>query len=322
MTTVWHEASRIAAWAPDTARELVTAIIPEQPFDDARAAELLGRIFAVTGAWQVARAAFREAADAWEPGDAARAVAVRGVGDQFPLAPFSDDADAVAAELDVVRRALDPSAPPPVVRRTVVELRRALPPVRVTGQLEANLGLSPAELALVLAAAAAVLDPEIPALTAVAWESLIAASMLGPSSHVTRLVRLGAIAETPELVAAPAIASWLAGRRTLEQTPGVRLRRLPAAPPPAVLRDARALVLDGASVVVEDPEVLAGELAVAGRALFELVVSPEAPRSSIVAASLEARLHGGFPLIDRDAIDDQLAGELAPIAVFGGIVGR
>ncbi|MCX5747456.1 MAG: hypothetical protein NT062_33750, partial [Proteobacteria bacterium] len=123
-TSIWDRAWRLAAWAPDAARELVTAAREEadDPHDAERALEILARVFATTGAWELAADAFASAAAAWDRDDPARALALRAVATQLPLAPFADDASALAAELDVVTRA---HAAAPLVRRTIVELRHA-----------------------------------------------------------------------------------------------------------------------------------------------------------------------------------------------------
>ncbi|MCX5745581.1 MAG: hypothetical protein NT062_24150, partial [Proteobacteria bacterium] len=191
-------------------------------------------------------------------------------------------------------------------------------PVRAIGRLAAVLLLSPAEVGLLVAAAAPALDARIAPLPAAVWEPLVAASTFAPRAGVERLVRLGAIVETPALVAAPAIVGWLLGRRSVEEPSGVRLRTVPASLPPTDLSLARALVIDGRSAITRWPALLASALAVGGRTLVALELTERATRDAIARASLEARLHGGVPLIDLETWstpDPSIARALAPIAV-------
>ncbi|HEY4177227.1 MAG TPA: hypothetical protein VGM90_10360 [Kofleriaceae bacterium] len=318
MSSVWVAASRVAAWAPDIARELIANAPDREPHDDARAGEILGRAFAATGAWDLARDSFLLAAEAWEADDPARALAVSGVARALPVKPFIDDAAAIAAELDIVQRLLTPAAPTPVVRRTLVELQRSLAPRRVVGTLEVAFGLSPTETALLVAAAAPLLDPGFPALSIEQWEDLVASSTLAPFATIDRLVRMGAIAQTSPLTVAPGIASWLLGRRAMEHPGGVRLYRTPPALATGDVAAARRLIVDGASVVTSDPETLAAGLIAFNRSLIALRPPARARRQAIVAASVEARLHGGIPLIDLEtweSPDVAIAAELAPCVI-------
>ncbi|HEY4059928.1 MAG TPA: hypothetical protein VGM39_25105 [Kofleriaceae bacterium] len=318
MTSVWQLASRVAAWAPDIARDLVADAQDTDENDDARAAEILGRVFATTSTWDLAREAFQTAATAWESVDEARATAVRGVARGLPVVPFADDDAALEAELEIVARMLDGETAMPVVRRTIVELRRSLSPLRVVGQLEAALGLSPAETALIIAAAAPLLVPSFAGLPADRWEELVASSTLAPRATADRLVKLGAISQTPALIVSPPIASWLLGRRNLEHPGGVRLSSVPASLERGDTDAAYRLLVERACVIATEPDVLAGGLAEMGRALVALRPAARSGRSAIVTASIEARLHGGIPLIDLeswDGADPQIIADLAPCAV-------
>ena len=324
--TLWHYASRLVAWAPDEARELLVGAPHDgDPLHEIRVAELLGRVFAVTGAWDLARRATHTAAAAWLAPEPARAVALRGLAESFPLAPFRDDAEALAAELELVRQVVDGARPMPVVRRAVVEIRRALEPRVLSGRLEHALALSPPELALLVAATAHVLDPTLPALPADRWEPLVRSSSLLAGTRIDRLVRLGAIVATPELVASPAIVSWLLGRTRREDFAGVRLIPIAPAAPPA---DARLLALELAAgdrvAVVVGPAgtgrraTLAAILASRGVGLWELEPSSSASAEEIRFANLEARLHGALAVVDLDrwsAPDLELVSALAPIAI-------
>src|SRR5439155_22750121 len=136
-----REAARIASWAPDEARELIAQVEPTDDIGVARAAELLARIGAVTGAWELAREAYAEAAAAWEPLDARRATALRAIATCMPLQAFGTDIDAVASEVELVQRIFDDNRPAPIVQRAVVELRRVQEPLHVTGMIERAFGL-------------------------------------------------------------------------------------------------------------------------------------------------------------------------------------
>lgn len=326
LASVWERAARLAAWAPDEARELLADASPEgDVLDVARLAELLGRVFAVTGAWELAAAAFTDAAATWTGLDEQRAAALAALAAALPLAPFTSDDEALAAELAVIARCLDPEAPPPIVERAIVELRRALVPRQVIGRLEATCGLAPLEVALLMAAAAPILAPGLPSAPVAAWAPLLEAASLTAAVDLDRLVALGLLQPGPALVPAPALVSRLLGRTTVEAPLGGRLRRIaPGPPPPDAAVLARALVLGGGVAVVVGPAgtgraaTVARVVAERGLGLFEAQLGGRASDAALTGAAVEARLHDGLLVVDLDAWDApplELLVALAPIAV-------
>ena len=323
---VWQLASRLAAWAPDEARELLAAApVDAELLDVAQLAELLGRVFAVTGAWPLAAAAFTDAAASWTGLDDARAEALTALAAALPLAPFASEEAALAAELALVERCLDADRPPPIVERAVVELRRTLAPRPLLGRLEATCRLAPLEVALLVAAVAPILRPELPTGSAEAWGPWLAAASLTTVVDLGRLVDLGLLQPGPVLAPAPALVSRLLGRTTVEAPLGVHLRRVaPGARPGDAAALARALVLSGGVAVVVGPPgtgraaTLARVLAERGLGLFEAQLGGHGRRTALIGAAVEARLHGALLVIDLDAWEapdlDALVA-LAPIAV-------
>lgn len=326
--TIWQRASRIVAWAPDDARDLLIAASGDGGDDDlalAGTSELLARAFAVTGAWDLAGQAFEAAAASLQATDAARAHALRGIAAQLPLEPFASDGEAIDAELDLIARAVDPQAPAPVVRRAVVELRRSLAPRRITGVLEAAFEISAMELAFVMAAAAPILRPEsTPLLPASAWGPLIASSSLGVTADCARLLRLGIVREAPELVPHPALVSRLLGRTEVVNPSGVHLRRIPPIGKVGPGADdlARDLVTGTGIGVVVGPTgsgrrtAIANLVARRGLATYSASTVVGTP-AALIDAAVEARLHGGLIIID---LDEWPGIELATVAGLAPIV--
>jgi len=291
-----REAARIASWAPDDARELIANVPPTDDIGIARAAELLARIGAVTAQWDLAKEAYAEAAATWEPHDAARAAALRAIGSQLPLQPFGTDIDAVASEVELVRRIFEQGRPAPVVQRAIVELRRALEPRPITGMIERAFGLAPGELAFAIAAAAPALEADVvPRLSASDWQLLLGSSSLDGAVPLGRARLL--VKEGQELVAHPALVSRLLGRTTLENPIGMTLRFVTAGAAPADA-DAlsRALVIDRKIGIGDNLEALA---AIAARRGLKVIAARAQSASSIAlnAAIVEAGLHGGIVAI-------------------------
>jgi hypothetical protein len=307
-----REAARIAAWAPDEARELIAAL-PEEARDNdiahARATELLARIGAITGEWALASAAYVAAAESWDVLDPVRAMALRAIGGCMPLAPFGSDIDALAHEIDLVRRIFDPEVPAPVVLRAVVELRRAISPTSITAMLERTFLLSPGELAYVMAVAAPNLEPGCaPRLGAADWKPLLGSSSLDGPVDVGRalstgLVRSGLVrGGAGELTPHPALISRLLGRTTIEQPIGVTLR--PVVPAHAPLETdvfAHALVVSGGIGVGDDVGSLAAVAARAGYAVMAAHPDVAATPAGLATAIVEAGLHGALVVIDLDS---------------------
>ncbi len=321
---MWDRAARLAAWAPDEARELLMDASPEgDVLDVARLAELLGRVFAVTGAWDLATTALADAAASWQDLAPARADALAAIAAALPVAPFASDAEALEAELVLVVRCLTDDEPP-VVERALVELRRAQAPRAITGRLEATFGLSPLEVAYVMAAVAPILLDGFPAVPASAWAPRIAASCLTTTASPARLLALGLLQPGPGLPPAPALVSWLLGRTTIAQPTGIQLHRIaPGATPPDADALAVRLLTDRRIGVVVGPPgsgraaAMAAILAHRGGALFEAHVGALVRHVALTGAALEARLHGGLLALDLDAwgpLDADLLGALAAVA--------
>lgn len=299
------EAWRIAAWAPDDARELATANAPLDEDQLVIAYECLARVFAVTASWALAYDAYIAASLTVAPFDAARAAAFCGTAAQLPLAPFARDRDATAAEIDLVARCV--AGETPIVRRSVVEIRRALAPRAITGRFEAAFGLAPEDTALAMAAVASIVDPASCApRTASAWHELLAPSLFGRRGNVERLVGLGLCVETPVLVPHGAVVGRLLGRTTLEQPPGIVLdpivRRELAI---ELVEPARELALRGGLAVIVGPagsgrHACAARIAeLCGRAAF--AARPGAGAADFASAAIEAGLHDGFAVFDLEA---------------------
>ena len=293
-----REAARIASWAPDEARELIAQVEPTDDVGVARAAELLARIGAVTGAWELAREAYGEAAAAWEALDARRAAALRAIATCLPLQAFGTDIDAVASEVELVRRIFETDRPAPIVQRAIVELRRTQEPRHVTGLIERAFGLTPGEMAYVMAAAAPALEADVvPQLPASDWQPLLGSSSLDGPAPPGRALASGLVKETPALTAHPALISRLLGRTTLENPIGMTLRFVtPGAPPPDADALARSLILDRKIGVGDSVETLA---AIAARRGLKVLAARAQSASTIAlgAAILEAGLHGGIVAI-------------------------
>lgn len=293
-----REAARIASWAPDEARELIAQVEPTDDVGVARAAELLARIGAVTGAWDLAREAYTEAAAAWEALDARRAAALRAIATCLPLQAFGTDIDAVASEVELVRRIFEDDKPAPIVQRAVVELRRVQAPMHVTGLIERAFGLTPGEMGYVMAAAAPALEADVvPRLAASDWQPLLGSSSLDGPVPAGRALTLGLVRETPALVAHPALTSRLLGRTTLENPIGMTLRFVtPGTPPKDADALARALVIERTIGIGDSVETLAAIVARRGLKVLAARAQSASP-IALTAAILEAGLHGAIVAI-------------------------
>lgn len=296
-----REAARIASWAPDEARELIAKVEPTDDVGVARAAELLARIGAVTGAWELAREAYGEAAAAWEALDGRRAAALRAIATCLPLQAFGTDIDAVASEVELVRRIFETDRPAPIVQRAVVELRRTQEPRHVTGLIERAFGLTPGEMAYVMAAAAPALEADVvPRLPASDWQPLLGSSSLDGPAAPARALATGLIKESPALTAHPALVSRLLGRTTIENPIGMTLRFVtPGAAPNDADVLARSLVVDRKIGIGDSVEILA---AIAARRGLRVLAARAQSASTIAlgAAILEAGLHGAIVAIAAD----------------------
>lgn len=323
----WREPRRLAGWEPDLAREILLGLA-EQGGEDlelAQTSELLAKVFAVTRAWDLARDAYETAAGAWGEFDPVRAEALRAVASRLPLMPFGTDRDGLLAEISVIRHSFQ-GGPSPILERAVNEIRRCLTPRPITGRLEAAFGLAPEELALVMGAVTPILNPDAaPLLPLADWLEVIAAST-GVMPDPTRLLALGIVRATPELVPHPALASRLMGRTALEHPAGARL--VPVEALGGATDDAedlsRALVSGYGIAVIVGPASSGRRTAAArlarqrGRKLFGVRVVSGASADSVVEAALEARLHDGLLAVDLDdwgqrGVDAELLNRLAPI---------
>jgi hypothetical protein len=291
----WREVWRIVAWAPDQARDLVVAGEGEvaSELDHARAADVLAKVFAVTGAWPLAREAYDHAAESWASLDPARALCARAIAARLPLRAFAGDGEAIAVELDLVARCVRGEAV--TLRRSLVEIQRALHPLAITGRIEAAFRLSPGELALVMAAMASVIGDELR--TVEEWQRVLAVD-----DGIERLVELGVASATPMLVPHPTLASRLLGRTTIEQPRGIRLDLVPTIgrPPREAADLARALARGGIGVIYGAPR--SGRRTygahVAGRTV--LAARRVAGDPDITGALREAALHDATVAIDLD----------------------
>lgn len=293
----------LAAWAPDAARERLIALLEAAAGDDAvlaEASEVLGKVFAVTGAWSLAARAYHQAAATWaELGQVALAASLRELADRFPLAPFADDQEALTAELAV----LDAAQRGVTAGDRLVELRRALPPRPITGWLEASFALAPEEMRLVMAAVASILDAaSYPARTTAGWSTVLTG---GPGLDDGRLLASGLCRATPMLCPYPGLVSRLLGRDRLEQPQGVRLEMVSPGVAPSGAPDAIAALV-GPSIGVIHGGGARGAAAAAiaagqgWNAIAAHAVLGAAP-ASLTAAALEARLFRGLIAVDLDA---------------------
>jgi len=324
----WREPRRLAGWEPDLARDVLLALV-EEGGDDlalAQTGELLGKVFAVTGEWELARDAYTTAAEAWSELDRVRAEVLRAVASSLPLTPFPGDRDALMTEIAFVRRAFE--GEPPLAERAIAELRRSLAPRPITGRIEAAFGLSPEELALVIAAATPIVDPDAaPILPIDDWLQVLAAST-GVVADPTRLLALGVVRATPDLVPHPGVASRLIGRTSIDHPAGVRL--IPVEPIGRSANDtedlARVLFAGFGIGVLVGPSASGRRTTAArivgrrGRKLFTARPAQGASANSIVEAALEARLNDGLLAVDLDdwrsrGVDTDLLTQLAPIVV-------
>jgi hypothetical protein len=322
-------ARRRASWDPDGARELVIAAgaAGGDQRELAVASELLGRIAAVTGAVTIADQAFASAIDAWvELGEPELAWLAAAMQRALPIRPFTSEREALDAELSL----LEPAAPGqnPLVARALVELRRAVAPRRGPGRVEAAFGLDPAEMALLFAAVASLLDEHLgPLRTAAEWTPRLAPTLIEPpGAAAASLVAAGLVSETPVLVPSPALIGVLLGRARMASPPGVELTRHdgPLAPVPRVAELAAALGRRGVGVVHGgSPGARAAAAAAVARRLgFGLAVAAPAGRevAALREAAVEARLFDCLIAIDLDAWRDAgvdvaaavAAGALAP----------
>ena len=296
-------ARRLAAWAPDAARDRLTALLEAGTGDDlalAAASEVLAKVFAVTGAWELAAQAYEQAAAVHEDlGDPALAGELRAVAARFPLAPYADAREALAAELAIIEAAL--RGAPPTADRYVAELRRALPPRPLLGRLEAAFALAPEEVELLAAAIASAIEPaRIPARSAAAWADLLGGDPLGDA----RLRAIGLCRGAPELHAHPGVVSRLLGRERLEPPAGLRMRSItPGAPPERVAELAAALVGPAIGVVHGTGPRKAVAAAIAHHLGWELLLAH--PRLGalpelLADAVIEATLFGSLVAVDLD----------------------
>jgi hypothetical protein len=310
----WYGPRRLAAWAPDDAREeIVTLGAGTVALDDAdlaRAGELLAKVFAVTAQWELARAAYADAAAAWQPLDPGRAIALATLAASLPLPPVASDQDAVAAELDLVRRSIGRDQAPPLARRSLLEVQRALAPRQIVGRIEAAFGLAPEELAILMGAVASILEPDaVPLLPFEGWTTVLADSLLDAQPDVGRLVGSGLVRVTPALVPHPNLISRLLGRATLEPPTGVRFEPLVARgpAPDEISRLSRSLMVNGGVAAIVGPartgrHTFAAHVAQAAgqRALAVHPVLGGGPEA-LVDAAFEARLFDALLVIDLDA---------------------
>jgi len=227
-------------------------------------------------------------------------------------------------------------APPPLVRRAVGEVRRALAPRVVTGRIEAAFALPPEAATLLFAVAAPLLDESLgPLRTHEAWASLLAGSSLDPDVGIDMLVHAGLVRETPELVPHPSLIARLLGAGAL--APPSRLSFAELTPRGARLGDderaATALAICGGLGCVRggtggERQRIAARIAadLGWRALLAQ------PRLGVDLATLrdaarEVRLHGAVLVLDLEAwraVDVDLVspeaiallGVIAPVVVL------
>jgi hypothetical protein len=303
----------LAAWAPDAARDRLAALLTAGSDDDALlagASEVLGKVFAVTGAWPLASQAYEQAAAVHDAlGALALAGALREVAARFPLAPFADDREALAAELAVIEAAQ--RGAPSSAERRVVELRRALPPRPITGCLEAAFALGPEEMALLMAAVAGGVDPvRYPARTAAEWSALLGGGAGdgggggGGAIDDSRLRAIGLCRGVLALVPHPGVVSRLLGRDRLDSPLGLRLRAVaPAEAPERSDELAAALVGPALGVIHGAGPRAAVAAAIAARLGWELLIAHPRPGASpelVAEAVVEATLFRGLLAVDLD----------------------
>jgi hypothetical protein len=300
---------RIAAWAPDAARDLLITAIADGGDDIALAAatEVLAKLVAVTGAWELARASVDQAAEIRRSlGDLASAAALVELGARFPLAPFGYDAEALEAELSLICAAV--SGELSKLDRAIVEIRRALTPRSLTGNIEAWFRLTPSETLLLMAAVGSVTDPRCgPPRSAEIWHRVLG----GADDAADQLVSRGLATSVGELVPAPRAVSRLLGRNELDPPATIRLVRPPSS------RDHRdhrplseALVDRSRYGVVLGSRVSASELAagIARRAhatscvvAIPILTTGQPTASDLAEMVIEGRLFGAVVAVDYTA---------------------
>ncbi|HWO20123.1 MAG TPA: hypothetical protein VNO30_15155 [Kofleriaceae bacterium] len=302
---------QLAAWAPDAARDRLAALLEAGSDDDAllaSASEVLGKVFAVTGAWALAAQAYEQAAAVHDTlGHPALAGALREVFARFPLAPFADDGEALAAELAVIEAAQRGTAV--AAERRIAELRRALPPRPITGRLEAAFALGPEEMSLLMAAIAGGIDPlRYPARSTAEWSALLGGGGGGGTSRGAlddrRLLAIGLCRGGLALVPHPGVVSRLRGRDRLESPPGLRLRAVaPAAAPERADELAAALVGPALGVIHGPGPRAAVAAAIAARLGWQLYLAHPrlgANQEQVEDAIIEATLFGGLLALELD----------------------
>ncbi|MEZ4367612.1 MAG: hypothetical protein R2939_15250 [Kofleriaceae bacterium] len=308
-----RELWRAAAWAPDAVREAIVAQLADAAARDdlierAQLAEILARVFAVTAAWELATLAYAHAAAAWdEAGDALRGATLRSIARTFPLAPLATDAEAVAAERELVRRVLVDDAPP-LVRRAVLDLRRRWRRGGSPAPSRRPSAWRPEQVALLMAACASVLDDASgPPRPATAWAAQLGPSLRAELDDLDRLVELGLCRATPNLVPHPAVVSRLLGRTALEHLPGARLvtvddDRRATAPAGTAAR----LALGEMTLIVGGDRagrrrIVAAIAGQRGQPALVAEPGPGARLATLVDAGREARLHGAVLAVELDA---------------------
>ncbi len=335
MTDRWREPRRLAGWEPDFAREILLAIAEEGGEDLAlaRTSELLAKVFAVTHEWALARDAYTSAAETWEGLDPVRAETLRGIVAVIPLTGFANDREAVNAELAILRRAFEHASSDHTVEAAVeagiVELRRCLSPRPITGRIEAAFGLAPEELALVMAAVTPIVDPDAAPLMPLGdWIQVLAATT-GIVVDPDRLLSLGLIRATPDLVPHPGLASRLLGRTSIDQPSNARLVVVdPVGRSAPDAEDFARMLFSsyGIGVFVGPPasgrRTAAARLARRrDRKLFFARPTQSASPEALVEAALEARLQDGLLAIDFEdwracGVDAGVLARIAPVVVI------
>lgn len=322
----WDSAARMAAWAPDDARDLLASLAHAGDGQDevalACTSELIAKAFAVTGAWELACDGYLLAAESWQPLDPGRARALGELAKQLPLAPFRDDAEAIEAERALVARVRDEAAAPPLLLRAVTEIRRALAPRPITGTIEAACGLAPMEAALVFALAS---EPRAFAGTTIETCHELLAPSQWYEAGLDRVVALGLVRVTPEVAAHPRLVSRLRGRTAIEMPRGLRVERIAGV---AARVDAGEQRRTSALLAGGIARVGAGQLGeaarlVATRGVGLCAVHPIGgdPSELLAEAAVELRAHGAMLAIEHEAwsfAPRELIASLAPIVVAGG----
>ena len=317
------EAWRIAASDPDAARELVFTTVDGDENSLVLAQECLAKVFAVTGSWDLARAAYMGAAASSDPLDAARAAAFRGTSECLPVLRFTSDREAIAAELDLVVRCL--AGEVPATRRMLVEIRRALQPASTLARIAAVFGLGPEDVSLMMAAVASIaIADQVSRRTPAEWNEVLVPSQLGRCGSVERLVHHRLCAAIPQLVPHPSLVSRLLGRCELDHPSGIRLDSLDVVVQPLPTSLSRVLLTTrGIAIIHGEPATARTACAAAigaqcGRRVFAMRPSAGAESADFASAALEAALHGGMLAID---LDDWSARGIE-IAAFSDLIAR